>query len=157
MPPVAVGFWQRIRPKRSRDWFIAAVALLLGVPVVIGSVVGSLAGDTDSGTVEATIVTTTTVAVAATTTELALSAKRKAAIEGLLASPPTTTTFAEECQTHALIAASTHEVVGETTLELAAAQDAYDRLAWMMDSHPNIAAATVRFCEDRWTPTDRPA
>ena len=167
MPPAAVGFWQRIRPKRFRDWLIASIALLLGVPVVIGAVAGSLADDIDSMTVETTIAAATTVAVEATTTttERALTAKQKAAIEGLLASPtPTTVAPLAECQTHALIAASTHELAGETTLELAAAlnaydvtaaQDAYDRLAWIMDGHPDIAAATVRFCEGQWTATER--
>ena len=87
MPPAAVGFWQRIRPKRFRDWLIASIGLLLGVPVVIGAVAGSLADDIDSVTVETTI-TTTTVAVAATTTERALYAKRKAAIETSPQRPP---------------------------------------------------------------------
>lgn len=48
MPGRDPGLWQRIRPKRLRDWRIALAALLFGVLIVAGTTVGGITRDTDT-------------------------------------------------------------------------------------------------------------
>lgn len=75
------GWWRRARPKRPRDWLIAIVALLFGVPIVIGAIVGGVTSQPDNDTAPAPTVTATT-----TTT---LSPERQEAIDNLLGNTTT--------------------------------------------------------------------
>ena len=83
MPSDAPGFWQRVRPKRPRDWLIASLSLLLGVPIIVGIVVGTVTEQPADATPSTTAAPPATTS-APTTTERVLTDKQTAAIEGLL-------------------------------------------------------------------------